>query len=170
MCDKFNGKDPYKLLEGIDDIYNGNERKRKRYEAWDKWDLGYGVGKLTHEVYALCYDSKPGVFKYGPLTLYNKPFYIGQGKIGRSIESAAVGRQRDKGGEKVYHLEKMKRKRQKVKIVILGRFYTEKKAKVVELKLLNTIPKSELVNSEFYWCPLPLKSSDIIQPVLIMTC
>ena len=49
--DKFNGKDPNGLLRGLDQIYDGNEKKHAFYRAYDKWDRVYGVGKLDFEVY-----------------------------------------------------------------------------------------------------------------------
>ncbi len=158
--DKFNGKDPYGLLRGKDQIYNGNERKFAFHSAWDKWDKVYGEGKKDYEVYVLCDEHQSGHYEYGPLTFQYKPIYVGSGKRGRSIESAAVGRQRDKGGEKVHVLEEMQQRNDKVRICIIGKFYTEKKAKVVEMKLLNLIPKSILSNGEFPFCEIPLKPED----------
>jgi len=162
--DKYNGEDPQGLLKGLEGIYNGNARKYAIHRAWDSWDNIYGVGKKDFEVYILGNESEPGEYTYGPLTLYCKPIYVGKGKRGRSIESAAVGRQRDKGGEKVQRLEKMQQRNQQVKIYIINRFYTELKANVVEMKLLNLIPKSELTNCEFPFCELPLLPGDFIQP------
>lgn len=163
--DRYNNEDPQRLLEGLDQIYNGNERKHAFHRAYDKWDIVYGVGKKDYEVYILCRESKSGVYTFGPLTLYYKPFYVGSGLRDRSIESAAVGRQRDKGGEKVQFLEEMQQRNEKVKIQIINRFYTERKARVVEMKLLRLIPKSLLTNCEFPYCDIPLMKGDFIPPI-----
>ena len=162
--DKYDGKDPHGLLRGLDKIYNGNQRKLAYDLAYDQWDKVYGVGKKDFEVYILCDKSKRGKYTYGPLTLYYQPRYVGSGKTGRSIESGAVGRQRDKGGEKVKMLEEMQQQNRKVKIIIVNRFYTDKKAIIVERKLLKLIPKSQLSNSEFPFCQISLRKSDFIQP------
>ena len=172
--DRFNGEDPNGMLRGLDQIYNGNDRKHAIYRAWDKWDAVYGAGKKDYEVYSLCNLAIPGPFvytKYGfTLTFPYKPFYIGQGQTDRSIDSAAVGRQRDKGGEKIQYLEEMQQKRQSVRIEILGVYHTSQKAKVIESKLLNLIPKSDLTNCEFPWCDIPLSSNDnIIIPDPVLT-
>ncbi len=162
--DEYDGGDPQGLLKGLVEIYNGNARKHAFQRAWDQWDNVYGVGKKDFEVYILANESMPGEYTYGPLTLYHKPFYVGKGKRDRSIESAAVGRQRDKGGEKVQYLEEMQQQNQNVKIYIINRFYTEQKANIVEMKLLKLIPKSELTNCEFPYCELSLNTIDFIQP------
>ena len=83
--DKYNNEDPHRLLEGLDQIYNGNERKHAFHRAYDKWDITYGVGRKDYEVYILCDVSKSGEYIFGPLTLYYKPRYVGSGKRGRSI-------------------------------------------------------------------------------------
>jgi hypothetical protein len=173
--DKYNDEDPHGLLKGVDQIYNGNQRKLAIHSAWDQWDAHYGVGKKEYEVYILGDTHQPGEFVFGPLTLYNKPRYVGSGlirngaQLRRSNKSATVGPQRDKGGEKVQWLEEMQQMNRKVDIVIINSFYTEKKARLIELKLLNLIPKDYLTNCRFDYCQIPLNPSDFIQPQQILT-
>ena len=78
-----------------------------------------------------------------------------------------MGRQRDKGGEKVEWLEEMQQQNRKVRIQIINRFYTEKKARIVEMKLLNLIPKDLLTNCEFPFCRLQLTAADFIPPTKV---
>lgn len=171
---RFDGEDRYGLLKGLDQIKNGNQRKMAYHNAWMEWEKMYGVGSLDYLVYILSDESKPGEYKFGPLTLYYKPFYVGQGKCkkanleARYKESSRVGRQRDKGGEKVDKLELMKQQNKKVHIDVIQRFHTEPPSKVLEMKLLHTIPKNYLTNCEFPYTRLKLEAKDFIQPQPIL--
>jgi len=171
--DKFKGKDPQKLLEGISDIYNGNERVLQLHRAWDIWDQVYGDGRLDYEVYALCDGHDGGKFVYGPVQLNYRPYYIGSGKEGRAINSRGNGRQRDKVGEKYYWLDQMDLQNRDVRIEILGRYQTKPKASIVEIQLLTLFKQLGvyLTNSNHTWTQLPLRESDIINPPpLVLFC
>jgi len=170
--DKFNGEDPYHLLQGIDDVYNGNERVFLLHRAWDKWDQVYGNDRLDYEVYALCDGTDGGPFEYGPVKLNYRPKYIGSGQEGRAIDSRGNGRQRDKAGEKYYWLEEMNLQNKNVHIEILGRYSTKQKSLIVEIQLLTLFKHLGvyLTNAQYTWTQVPLRESDIINPPPLMFC
>ena len=168
--DKFNGEDPYGLLKGIDGIGHGNERVFLLHRAWDKWDDIYGYGKLDYEVYALCDSHDTGEFVYGDLRLNYRPKYIGHGQRGRAIESKGDGRQKEKAGEKYYWIEQMAINNKKIHIEILGRYYTKRKANIVEIKLLSLMKQHGvyLTNATYTWTQVPLNENDFNNPEPIL--
>jgi len=170
--DKFNGEDPYHLLQGVDDVYNGNERVFLLHRAWDKWDQVYGDGRLDYEVYALCDEHDGGEFNYGPVKLNYRPHYIGSGQKGRAICSRGNGRQRDKAGEKYHWLEQMHLQNRNVRIEILGRYSTKQKASIVEVQLLTLFKEHGvyLTNAIYTWTQVPLRESDITNPPPLILC
>jgi len=175
--DKFNGEDPYGLLRGVDDVYNGNERTLLIHRAWDKWDAIYGTGRLDYMVYALCDENDPGEFIYGPpdsvqLKLNYRPHYIGHGQCekgkrkARCVESAGKGRQEDKAGEKYYWIEQMAINDRKIHQEVLGLYYTKLKAKIVEIKFLHLMKQERvyLTNATYTWTQVPLNKNDFVNP------
>ena len=168
--DKFKGKDPYNLLKGIKEVYNGNERHLLLHRAWDRWDDMYGNGRLDYEVYALCDGTDGGYFNYGPIRLNYRPYYIGSGRKGRAVNSKGNGRQRDKPGEKYYWLEQMNLRKKRVHIEIFGRYSTKPKANIIEIKILTLFKKLGvyLTNSQYTWTQLPLSYDDFNNPPTVL--
>jgi hypothetical protein len=170
--DKFNGEDPYGLLRGVDEVYNGNERVFLRHRAWDRWDDVYGCGKYDYQVYALCNEQDPGEYVYGPLRLNYRPHYIGHGQVekgnrkARCVESAGDGRQKDKAGEKYYWIEQMAIDKKNIHIEVLGQYYTKNKAKIVEIKLLHLMKQEHiyLTNATYTWTQVPFNKDDFVNP------
>ncbi len=173
MGDKFNGDDPYNLLQGIADIKIGNERVFLLHRAWDRWDDMYGDGKFDYQVYALCDEHDAGEFVYGPLRFNYRPCYIGHGIADkRCFDSAGNGRQKDKAGEKYYWIEQMAIHRRNIRIEILGRFYTKPKAEMVEIKLLTLMKNCGvyLTNANYTWTQVALNESDFTNPEVVLFC
>ena len=175
--DRFNGEDPYGLLRGVEDVYNGNEKVFLMHRAWDRWDGIYGCGALDYMVYALCDKSDPGEYIYGQpngiqLKLNFRPHYIGHGQCGkgntrpRCVESAGKGRQEDKSGEKYYWIEQMAIENKEIHQEILGLYHTKLRAKIVEIKLIRLLMENGvyLTNATYTWTQVPLHKNDFKNP------
>jgi hypothetical protein len=149
-----------------DDVYNileECETWKERDEYFDKyWDNTYKEnGTYQYEAYILTDSRKAGTYQFGKyLRLTHEPFYVGCGKIGRHRESMKLGRQLDKYCFKVKRMIDIIENGGSIRPVIVGRYYTKRKAEIVEKKLMNTIPKKYLENSQFYLCEIPLTKED----------
>ena len=147
-----------------EDIYNIMEECstfKERDEYFDKyWEESYRETYRQYEAYILTDGRRPGKYEFGPLKLTHEPFYVGSGKIGRHRESMKLGRQLDKYCFKVKRMIEIIEDGGSIRPVIVGFYYTKKKAELIEKKLMNTIPKDFLENSQFYLCEIPLSEED----------
>jgi hypothetical protein len=149
-CDE----DVYNLLEDCNTC-------KERDQAYDYWDDYYKENPYyQYETYILTDSRRPGKYEFGPLVLTHEPFYVGHGKKGRHVESMALGRQLDKYCFKVKRMIEIIESGGVIRPVVVGWYYTKKKAELVEKKLMNTIPKSYLENSSLFLCEIPLKKED----------
>jgi len=129
-------------------------------EAHDLWDKYYGNYPYEYEVYLLLDSTKRDKYIFGPLEFNYEPFYVGCGKIGRYRKSMALGRQLDKYTFKVERMKEIISKGGSIRPQIVNRFYTRKKAMLVEKKLMNLIPRGYLTNSLLHFCKIPLLEED----------
>lgn len=135
------------------------------YEAdqlYEQWDRLYGDGKNDFEVYVLTDVTRPVLLNFGPYIQFNhQPFYVGYGAIGhRHQESMKIGRNQDKYCHKTKRLNEIRARGEYPRTVIIGHFNTQKKAHLVERKLMNLICWSFLTNSKYHLCEIPLIASD----------
>jgi len=149
-----------------DDVYDLLEECntwKKKDEYIDKyWDEKYRETRTyQYETYILTDGRIAGNFKFGEyLNLKHEPFYVGCGKVGRHRKSMRLGRQLDKYCFKVKRMIEIIEDGGSIRPVIIGRYYTKRKAEIVEKKLMNTIPREYLQNSQFYLCEIPLTKAD----------
>lgn len=129
------------------------------YENWDKM---YGTGTRDFSVYVLTDGTRIIRLKFGPYLEFNhQPFYVGSGRFRKRVrESMGIGRQQDKYTFKTARLNEIIARGGKPRPVIIGHFYTEKKAQLVERKVMNTIGRSFLENGVLHYCELPLTAED----------
>lgn len=154
MAHKFPGvKDKYQVIQEGMSFY-------EKELLYDSWDVFYGNGHYDYEAYVLTDSLKPGDYKFGPLTFIHEPFYVGCGKIGRHIDSAGVGRQKDKYCAKTARLIEIQDNKGFVIPVIINTFMTQRKARMVEKKLMKTIDKNYLTNALFHYTKLKWKKED----------
>lgn len=134
--------------------------------AHDRWDIEYGRGSKDFVVYVFTDGTRPGNYQYGPLTFNHQPFYVGEGRASdRITESIALGRQKDKYQDKVIRMKQIiEDKAGQIHWIVINSFYTEKKAKIVEKKLLQLIGRPPLTNLSFTSCEIPLKREDYFDP------
>lgn len=129
-------------------------------QAHDNWDMYYGIYPYDFEVYVLLDSTKRDKYIFGPLEFNYEPFYVGYGKIGRHRKSMALGRQKDKYTFKVERMIEIDSKGGSIRPQVVNRFYTRKKAMLVEKKLMNIIPRGYLENSNLSFCKVPLLAAD----------
>jgi len=130
-------------------------------EGRDQWDKVYGCPPYEYEVYVLTDPTKPGNYNFDSLHFTHEPFYVGYGKKGkRAYESRKLGRQLDKYSHKVKRIKEIYEGGSIPRITIIGTYYTETKAKLMEKKLMNTIPRQYLTNSVTHLCEVPIKEED----------
>ena len=129
---------------------------------FDQWDKLYGEEPYSYSVYVLTDSTRPIRLRFGPFLEFNhQPFYVGYGQYGKRVkESIAVGRQQDKYTFKTARLNEIEARGGVARWIIIGHFYTQKKAHLVERKLMNIIDWSFLKNGQFHYCEVPLTASD----------
>lgn len=152
----------FDLEEDTYDMLEDCTTYKERDEMFDLyWDESYRETQYyQYETYVLCDSRRPGRYVFGPLQLTHEPFYVGHGKRNRYKKSMALGRQLDKYCFKVKRMIEIIEGGGVIRPVIIGRYYTKRKAEVVERKLMNTIPKDLLENSVFSLCEIPLTKED----------
>jgi len=155
MAEKIEGlNDDYKLIE--DDM-----SFKEKDQARDCWDEYYGLYPYDYEVYLLLDSTKPGKYVYGPIECTHEPFYVGSGKrYVRVRESKLVGRQKDKYTHKVKRMIQIIKQGGCIRHQIVGCYFTETKARLVEKKIMNLIPRNVLTNSTSHLCEIPLIKED----------
>ena len=143
-----------------------NEDDKKSILKWwddkkidEEYEDEYGDGIRDYVVYALLDNSKSGIYNHGPLKFQAEPFYIGHGKKGRP-KSSATFNILNWQTRKNRRLDKIYRSKNSVCMMIIGRFQTKVKAKLVERKILNIIPRDSLTNATFPDCNLDLLKND----------
>ena len=151
----------FECEEDVYDLLEDCKTYKERDEVYDKyWDETYRDGYFKYEAYILTDSRKPGNYKFGVLNLTHEPFYVGCRKLKRNKESMKLGRQLDKYCFKVKRMIEIIEGGGSIRPVIVGRYFTKKKAELVEKKLMNTIPKDLLENSNFSLCEIPLVKKD----------
>ena len=129
-------------------------------KVYDQWDKHYGDGQNRYVVYVLMDSLKCDKYQFDQLQFNYEPFYVGCGKNIRPRESAALGRQLGEYTAKVDRMKRIVAAGGVVRIQIVGRFSTKKKAELVEKKLMNLIPHNFLTNGVYHFCELPLVEED----------
>jgi len=130
---------------------------------FEQWDKLYGDGIYDFSVYVLTDSTRPIRLNFGPfLEFYHEPFYVGYGKYEKRVkDSMGVGRQQDKYTFKTARINEIKARGGNSRPIIIGHFYTQKKARLVERKIMNiTNLKNFLENGERNYCELPLTKKD----------
>jgi len=144
--------------------YRECKYKRQLDIEYENWDIMYGDNIQRYSVYVLTDTTKPGLCTYGPLTFTHEPFYVGSGIMGRRVkESMSIGRQMER--EYSYKIQRMLQIKQAggttMRYVIIGHYFTEEKAKLVERKIIHLIdPITRLSNSVRLFCDIPLTPYD----------
>jgi hypothetical protein len=154
--------------EGINECKRIDELDIKGYSLatdllFEEWDKLYGIGPLGFSVYVLTDSTRPIKINFGQfLRFYHEPFYVGYGIFDKRVKaSMGVGRQQDKYTFKTARINRIKARGGIGREVIIGHFYTQKKAHLVERKIMN-IPyiRSFLENGEYNYCEIPLIAAD----------
>jgi len=129
---------------------------------FDDWDKLYSDGIKSYEVYVLTNPTKPIRLNFGPYLEFNhQPYYVGYGQINhRNEESMGVGRNQDKYDFKSRILMEIRKQGSLPRSIIIGYFYTQQKAMLVERKVMNTIHRSFIYNVEHHRCDIPLNKYD----------
>jgi len=106
----------------------------------------------TYVVYVLLDETKPGKYKFGPLSFDYEPFYVGEGQRIRPAKSKkSVSFESDISTakeERIYQMDN-----DDVGTQIIGYYKDKNEAKFIEAKMLYLIPKKYLVNSNFPFLP-----------------
>ena len=144
--------------------YRQCKYKRQLDLEYENWDTMYGDTNYRYSVYVLTDSTKPGSFTYGFLTFTHEPFYVGCGIINRRVqESSRLGRQMEREySYKIQRMIKIKKAGGTLRHIIIGNFYTDEKAKLVERKIIHLIRETttRLENSIQLLCAVPLMPSD----------